>query len=401
MSAKILDKYAEVLLWALETARRNKPLAQGELILVRYHDPARELAEKLFEKILEKGAHPVARPFLSPSMEKAFYGKASDDQLSFHTPGQRELFTHLNGTISLLAPESMTHLAKITPSRMAFFSRANKVFKDLLDEREAQGLFGWTLCVFPTKAMAEEAGLSLEEYRDEVWKACFLDKEKPAEHWQKVLEQATQTKEWLNRLDVKRFHLLSENCDLVVTPGEKRRWLGISGHNMPSFELFISPDWRGTEGVFYADQMSFRSGNKVSGVRLEFSGGEVVRAEAELGEPFLLEQLKTDEGAKRIGEFSLTDKRFSRISRFMANTLFDENYGGEWGNSHIAVGSAYTESFTGDIAKLDPEGKKRLGFNDSALHWDLVNTGKKSVLAQLGSGKEIEIYKDGIFLGPL
>lgn len=400
MLENILDKYADVLLWALETARKNKPLQKDDLIFVRYHEPARPLAEKLFEKIIEREGHPVVRPFLSPSMERAFFGKASDEQLSFHTPGQKELYSSLNGSISLLAPESMTHLAGLNSSRMGIFSRSNKIFKDILDERDAKGLFGWTLCIYPTKAMADEAGLSLEKYTSEVLKACFLDTENPVEHWKEILAQATRTKEWLNSLDVEHFHLSSENCELIIKPGRQRRWLGLSGHNMPSFELFLSPDWRGTEGVFYADQMSFRSGNKVSGVRLEFSKGEIVRAEAELGEAFLLEQLKTDEGARRIGEFSLTDKRFSRISRFMANTLFDENYGGDWGNSHIAIGSAYVESFSGDVSRLDSHGKKELGFNDSALHWDLVNTGKKSVVAKLRSGREIEIYKDGLFLAP-
>ena len=102
-------------------------------------------------------------------------------------------------------------------------------------------------------------------------------------------------------------------------------------------------------------------------------------------------------GANRVGEFSLTDKRFSKITTFMANTLFDENYGGRYGNCHLAVGSSYSDTYDGDPASLTRAKKQQLGFNDSALHWDLVNTEKKTVTAHLTSGKKIVIYEDGMF----
>jgi aminopeptidase len=104
-----------------------------------------------------------------------------------------------------------------------------------------------------------------------------------------------------------------------------------------------------------------------------------------------------DKGASKIGEFSLTDKRFSRIDRFMADTLFDENFGGDNGNCHIAVGASYADTYSGDQSKLTAALKKKLGFNDSALHWDLVNTEKKTVSAALTNGKKVVIYEDGMF----
>jgi aminopeptidase len=104
-----------------------------------------------------------------------------------------------------------------------------------------------------------------------------------------------------------------------------------------------------------------------------------------------------DPGAKRVGEFSLTDKRFSKIDKFMANTLYDENYGGRYGNCHLALGSSYSNTYVGDASRLTKEKKKSLGFNDSALHWDLVNTEEKSVTAYLRSGGKVVIYEKGMF----
>ena len=105
-----------------------------------------------------------------------------------------------------------------------------------------------------------------------------------------------------------------------------------------------------------------------------------------------------DQGARRVGEFSLTDKRFSRIDHFMAHTLYDENFGGEHGNCHIALGMSYSDTFDGDPAILNDEVKKRLGFNVSALHWDLVNTENKVVTARLSGGERRIIYEAGQFV---
>ena len=198
-------------------------------------------------------------------------------------------------------------------------------------------------------------------------------------------------------MNVKYLHVESDSIDLEVTPGEKRRWVGISGRNIPSFEIFLSPDWRGTRGKYHADQPSYRSGNLVQGVSLEFEKGEAIQVSADTGEEFVKNQLQMDKGANKVGEFSLTDKRFSRIKRFMASTLYDENYGGRFGNCHIALGSSYSNTYAGDSKRLNQALKQKLGFNESALHWDLVNTEKKRVTAHLKSGKNLIIYENGRF----
>jgi aminopeptidase len=198
-------------------------------------------------------------------------------------------------------------------------------------------------------------------------------------------------------MQVVAYHVESDRIDLMLTPGQQRRWVGVSGHNIPSFELFLSPDWRGTQGVYYANQPSFHNGNYVEGVRLEFKKGAAIKMQARKGANFVKKQLSMDTGANKVGEFSLTDTRFSKIDRFMANTLYDENYGGRYGNCHLAVGSSYTDTYAGNPARLTREIKAQLGFNDSALHWDLINTEQKTVTAHLKSGKKLVIYEKGKF----
>jgi len=391
-----MEKYSDVLLWGLETAKK-RPLRKNEIVLVRLDLPAIKMAEILHAKLLDLGLNPIIRPGGTAMMERHFFEKARDKQLVFLGPGEKELCEGIHGNIYLHAPESITHLSHVDPKKIGKATVARKPLRDILQRREEEGDYSWTLCTLPTQELAKQAKLSIGQYTNQILRACYLDKPEPVKIWRGIHRDAMGIKQWLNQMDVKFYHMESENIDLKITPGKNRKWIGISGHNIPSFEIFLSPDWRGTEGIYYSNLASFRSGNYVEGVRLVFERGSAVQIEAKKGEDFLRNQLSMDKGACRVGEFSLTDKRFSRIDRFMANTLYDENYGGAFGNSHLAVGSSYSDSYSGNVRELTREMKRKLGFNDSALHWDLVNTEKKVVTAHLTQGKKVVIYENGKF----
>ena len=397
LTDKQLHRYADVLVWGLNTARTGK-IKKNDIIIIRYDLPAIKLVEIVHKKLIEMGVHPVQRLLQTPIMEKNFYSLSSKKQLVFLPPGEEELYKNLNGTIAILGPESLTHLSGIDPNKISQSLKAKKNLREILDQREEKGLFGWTLCMYPTAELASHAGMSVKNYADQIVKACFLNRIDPIAQWESVFRKAKTLKKWLNRMNVSKYHIESDNVDLEITPGEKRRWIGISGHNIPSFELFISPDWHGTRGKYYADQPSYRSGNLVKGIRIEFKNGKAVHSTADKGEKFLKKQLSMDAGACKLGEFSLTDKTFSKINLFMANTLFDENYGGKYGNCHIALGASYSDTYSGKPSDLTKKIKKDLGFNDSSLHWDIVNTEKKRVTAHMASGKKNVIYENGRFI---
>jgi len=391
-----LEKYADVLLWGLKTARKVA-MKKNEIVLIQYDLAALRLAEILYARLLDLGMRPVQRMASTCNMELSFYQKANPGQLKFIAPGDEELYKNINGRIYLHAPQSLTHLKDIDPERIGKAIVSRKPLKDILDKREELRKYAWTLCIVPTEELARQAKMSLKQYTAQVIKGCYLDGDNPVSEWMQIHKEVTAIKSRLSALKVKYFHMESANLDLHITPGDKRKWVGVSGHNIPSFEIFVSPDWRGTEGTYYANLPSFRSGNYIEDVRITFAKGKAVKIEAKVGEDFVKKQLAMDTGARQIGEFSLTDKRFSRIDRFMAETLFDENFGGKNGNCHIALGSSYSDTYDGNAATLTPALKKKLGFNDSALHWDLVNTEQKTVTAHLADGKKKIIYDGGVF----
>jgi len=112
-------------------------------------------------------------------MEHTFFDLANPRQLEFRTPGDAELNQALNGAIYLFSPDSLTHLSSVDPSKVGKATVAVKPLRDILDRRDEKGLFGWTLCMVPTRALAEHASLSMARYSREVIRACFLDQDDP------------------------------------------------------------------------------------------------------------------------------------------------------------------------------------------------------------------------------
>jgi aminopeptidase len=391
-----LENYAEVMIWGLKKAKK-KPLQKNSFVEIKFNSDAAPLAEKIYQKLLYQGFNPDLNLLKTPEIEKFFFENANHDQICAVRPGYEKYLENISGSITLIAPSSLDHLKNIDFTKLSEFSKSRKNLQTILNEREKSGDFSWTLCIYPTKALANAAGLDLFKYSQKISQACFLKEKNPLKIWEETALKIEETKSKLLSLDIDYFHIKSKKTDLYVKQGEKRKWLGLSGRNIPSFEIFITPDHRFTSGTYFANQPSFRSGNIIKDIKLEFKNGEIVSAGAKKGEKYLLKTIETDQGAKQIGEFSMTDKNFSKINNFMANTLYDENYGGNFGNVHIALGNSYSDSFSGDLESLDKDLKKQLGFNESSIHWDIVNTEEKTITAFLKSGREKIIYKNGEF----
>lgn len=392
-----LERYSYALLWGLKKMKKGEPFKEGDIINVNGSVAAMPLIHATYKTLLEEGYHPIVNLLKPPQFDKTFYKYARDYHLDWLPPWWKERYSITRGSIYIDAPESLTHLKDVDPEKQQRNAKSNKPYREFMDRQEEKGLFAWTICAYPTHAMAEAAGMTILEYAEQIVKACYLDEEDVLQAWEEANRMGEEIYNWLTELDIKSLHLESAGCDLNVNLGEKRLWLNGGGANVPSFEVFTSPDWRGANGVYYADQPSYHGGKLVDGVRLVFKDGEVVESSATAAADYLDKMVNMDEGSNKIGEFSLTDIRMSKIDKFMANTLFDENFGGAHGNSHIAIGGAYTETFAGGPDNLNDEVRKEFGFNESTLHWDLVNTEDKVVTATLKDNSKLVIYENGMF----
>lgn len=394
-SGEILDKYADVLVnFALNS---GKGIKKGDVVYLEVPECAKPFLMPLQCALLKTGGHYITN-FIPDNTARHFYELAEEHQLEFfpamYLKGKVEQADH---QVVVLAETNKLELEGIHPQKIMKRSKAMKLYKDWRDEKENRGKFTWTLALYGTEAMAKEANISLKEYWLQIIKACYLDFKEPVTQWKKTFAEIERLRAILNNLEIEKLRVKAEGTDLIVGLGKNRQWLGGSGRNIPSFELFISPDCRLTEGKISFDQPLYRYGHLIEGVKLEFKDGKVIMAEAKKGEHVLKEMIAV-EGADRIGEYSLTDIRLSRIDKFMAETLYDENFGGNFGNTHVALGSAYKDSYTGEIKKVTKEQWKFMGYNESVVHTDIIATTDREVAAFLADGTQRVIYKQGKFV---
>ena len=404
---EVLRKYADVLInFALGG---GKGIKKGEVVRVSASESCKPLYIAVCNAVVDAGGHVLSHygpddehgdKRRNISVSRYFYKHASEEQLKFFPAAYlKGLVDQMDHSVFLLAEKDPKALQGVDGKKIMMRGKALKPFMDWRHKKEWAGKFTWTIALYGTPAMAHEAGISEKAYWDQIIKACFLDEKNPIAKWKSVYRDIEKYRSRLNKLSPKidKLHAVGQDMDIWYTLGERRHWHAGSGRNIPSFEIFTSPDWRGTNGWIRVNQPLYRYSNKITGIQLWFKNGKVVKSSAKTNEKLLKEMIAT-EGADKIGEYSLTDKRHSRITKFMAETLFDENMGGPFGNSHIALGMSYRDTYSGDVSKLTNQEAKRLGFNDSSVHTDVVSTTDRTVTAHLKDGSTKVIYRKGMFV---
>jgi aminopeptidase len=396
-SQQILEKYAKLLVdFALGG---GTGLKKGEVVHLSVGLSELPMYRALKKAVFDSGG--IAIGSLGDDMSgmgKYYYEHATEQQLTtFLSKYYKGMVDQIDHRIAVLSDWDVHELDGVDPKKIMLTSKTHKPVGEWMEKKENDGKFTWTLALYGTPSMAKEAGLSLSEYWQQIIDACYLDKANPIAEWKKISNEVGRVSKKLTDLKIDRLHMVGKDVDLRITMGEQRRWLGGSGRNIPSFEVFTSPDWRGTQGWIRFNQPLYRYGSVVKGIELKFEKGRVAEATAKKNENLLREMLATDKGASQVGEYSLTDKRLSRITKFMAETLFDENIGGEFGNTHIAVGRSYNDTYDGATAGKPKSFWRKLGYNDSVIHTDMISTEDRTVTATLKNGQTKVIYKNGQF----
>ena len=396
----ILERYAHL---AVQFGLRDGAgISPGETVMVYGQEDTKPLYYEVCREIWRQGGNVIHnfRPENDGAYNfaAAYYELASDAQLEhFAERYTRGLIDDIDAIVFIVGDRNPTAAKDVDPAAKAKEAPAQAKYWEIRQAKERAGQLPWTIVLWGTEALAREAGLSIEAYWDEIISACFLDDPDPVARWRDTLTEIHRYRDWLNRLDIDRLHVEAEGTDLWLSLGEQRTWIGGGGANIPSFEIFTSPDWRGTHGTIAFTEPLYYDGKLLTGVTLEFADGEVIRADATEGAD-QIQAMVGMPGGNRVGEFSMTDSRLSRISRFMAETLYDENVGGPFGNSHLAIGASITECYRGDEAGVSDAEWERLGFNTQAsLHCDIVATTDRTITATLRDGSRQVIYADGHF----
>ena len=361
-----LARLADVLV------RYSAGVGSGDLVLIAGPALADELVYEVYARVLAAGGNGRTRIAVD-GLTEALLEQGSTEQLEWMNPVRMDEIETADVYLAILADWNTRSLSRIEPSRQVSLARANQEIRRRYLERAAAGELRWVLTAYPTVAAAQDAEMSLAEYEDFVYAACFLDDGDPIARWQAFSAELERVASFLSRC--RELRVVADETDLRLGV-EGRTWEPSSGHeNFPDGEVFTGPVETRVDGTIRFTYPGVFQRREVHDVRLRFEGGEVVEATAARGQDFLRQMVALDEGARRAGEFAFGLN--AAVDTFTRNILFDEKIGG---TVHLALGQSYPE--TG-------------GVNRSALHWDLI--------CDLRGGGEVYadgelVYRDGSFL---
>ncbi len=344
---------------------------RGDEVLVRGSVEALPLVKEIYRAIVELGAYPRFQ-LEDEELIEIFYRYAPRDLLEYLSPIDRFIAENVNVSINIISSTHTKPLVGVDPEKFKIRSGALRPLTEIFMRRDSEGSLRWTVTLYPTRSLAQEAGMSILEYEEFVFKALKLHTPNPINVWIKQAEGQAKIAENLSKIS--ELRIVSEDTDLLVRV-DGRTWINDDGKkNMPGGEVFTGPHEDATEGYIVFTYPAIWRGYEVEGVKLVFKRGSVIEAFAIKGEDVLKKVLEVDDGARRLGEFAFGLNY--DIRRYTKQILFDEKIGG---SIHIALGASYPS--TG-------------GRNVSAIHWDMVKDMSKAKV--YGDGDLI--YENGRFI---
>jgi aminopeptidase len=259
----------------------------------------------------------------------------------------------------------------------------------------------WTIVPAPNPGWAWEVfgEPDVDRLWDAVATAMRLDEPDPVAAWQERSAELTARGRRLSALDLTEVRYHAPGTDLTVGLVPGTRWIGGSEDdpdgfaflaNIPTEEVFTSPDRRRADGEITLTKPVIVNGQVVEGLRVAFSGGRISDVTASSGAGAVLAELDTDEGARSLGEVSLVDRdsRIAKAGILFHNTLFDENAA-----CHVAWGQSFPIAVAGGTG-MSEEQRYEIGLNRSVVHTDVVIGGDGMTVTGTGPRGTVEIIRD-------
>lgn len=361
-----LERYAEL------AVRVGMNLQEGQTAFVTGLVEHAPLVRALTRAAYRTGARYVDVHYVDNHVRRAMIELGPDEALGY-SPGwvvERTEAESGNAAIGLTGDPNPELLADLDGERVGR-ARMRAVTETSLRQMGERAV-NWTGIAYPNEGWARQ--IFGEPDVERLWEAVAfctrLDADDPAEAWRAHVDRLDLRAKALNALDLDRLHFRGPGTDLIVGLLEGTHFLaalfetaGGIRHvpNIPTEEIFGTPDARRTEGVVYSTKPLVAAGNVVRGLQLTFEGGRVTDVAAEEGADVVRGQLSTHPDAGRLGEVALVDgtSRVGQTGLTFFDTLYDEN-----ATCHVAYGTAIP---LGHTESADPD-----GVNVAPLHTDFM-----------------------------
>ena len=347
LSDTMVDVYLEKMAKVMTNYSLN--IKKGQEILIVGGIEGEPLMGEVYKQVLQLGAHPTMYPTFYHDIE-TYYKYANDDQLKHVNPLMKFVYENFDGMIQVISQKNTKNLTNVDPKRIALRNSSYIDIVRTISEREARGEYQWVLTEYPTDSIAQEASMSLTDFKEFMFKACLVDREDPVSEWKAISEKQQKICDWLSEREEFRYVGLDTDMTFSI---KGRKWINCDGRlNFPDGEVFTCPIEDSVNGTIRFTYPLIYQGNEVEDVTLTFKDGVVSDYSAAKGEKLLKEIIATDEGSNKVGEIAIGTNY--GIDKFTKNILFDEKMGG---TVHLALGLS---------------AEPTIGKNISSIHLDIL-----------------------------
>jgi aminopeptidase len=383
--------------------RLGANIQPGQIVALASEPGKEALTRAIAEAAYAHGAKFVDLTVFDIYLKRARALHADPDTLDFVPPwlGERMLALgeHRCARIALSGPVAPRAMDGVDPELIGLdaLPRVPESMKVLNDRTT-----NWSIVPCPTQAWATlvhprlEPPAALERLWNEVVHVCRLDEPDPIAAWQTRIDQLLRVAGQLDELHLDSLHFEGPGTDLTVGLLGASHWCAarfttvdgiVHVPNIPTEEVFTTPDPARVDGFVTATKPLFTSGVMITGLKVRFEQGRAVQIDADQGAEVLRGLTARDAGAARLGEVALVDRegRIGPLGTVFVDTLLDENAA-----SHIALGQAYELGVdvgaTDDVARV----------NKSEIHIDfMIGSNQVSVTGIRSGGEQIPLLRDG------
>ncbi len=401
-----LKRYAELI------AIHGLNVQPGQLVNISTEIIHRDFTMQIVEACYRQGASYVAVDFSDPRTAAIRVNNSNDKNLEFVpdylSAKYKELVDTNAANLKLIGSEDPDILADLDPNKVNTVRLHQRLaLQYFYDEGIGKSKTHWTVAAAATPKWGENIFSNLKgtEAEEALWKEifsiCRVDTENYLERWEEHNKALQHRAKRFTELKFKELHFTGPETDLIVgltqkaifKGGREPSSQGIEFEpNLPTEEVFTTPDFRATRGYVKATRPFMINGKLIRDLKMEFEEGVITKFNASDGEATFKAYIDSDEGGRRLGEVALVgiDSPVYQSGKVFQEILFDENAA-----CHIAVGSAYKFCLQGG-GSLSPEEAFTTGCNESSVHTDMmISSEEVDVTAKTYNGQTIELIKAG------
>lgn len=396
------EKYIDLLL------KRCLNFDKSKSLFISYDKINKDFVDKVIEKAQSMGITDIKTDEEDINITHDKLSKLTLEEIEQDPYFNKELwneYARKDASFLMLETEFPNIMSDIDPDKISKAKYVKRTTREVFRKKEITHQIPWCIAAVANEIWAKDLFGDIPNAYDKlaevIYKMCMVDTEDPIKSWDEYLEKASKLVRKLNELEITAMNYTNSlGTDLTVEMPANSLWESAASEangkmlvNMPSYEIFSSPDYRKTNGIVYSSRPLVYGGGEIDEFYIKFKDGKVIDYDAKKGKEILKGIIESDSNACYLGEVALVnnDSPISNTNLVFGTTLFDEN-----ASCHLALGDGFSECIKNGL-EMTKEQLLNSGINQSKNHVDfMIGTQDLEIEATTNKGT-IKIFKKGNF----